>query len=191
MEDKFDFMQVNIMYGSLAWLFFTGAVAFTLLRRSNWEGFYWNHFMFFPASLLLLFHTRANWHGWFAMIMPLFQYDYFLRWLGKYFRKFEVADLTIAADHPTTPTCKVTIKKTDTTATPFGRWAGFDWEPGSYVWLSFGGKSFEIKLRRPRRRPFPRPGTSTRTRFRRRRTRRRRNSRFTSNRSGNRASSAT
>jgi ferredoxin-NADP reductase len=149
LEDKFDFMHVNIMFGSLAWLFFTGAVAFTLLRRSNWEGFYWNHFMFFPASILLLFHTRANWHGWFAIIMPLFQYDYFLRWLGKYFRKFEVADLTIAADHPATPTCKLTIKKTDTTATPFGKWAGFDWEPGSYVWLSFGGKSFEIKLRQP------------------------------------------
>jgi len=127
-NDKMDVFKVNPQLGIAAfilwsWLMFT---SFDYFRRKAWGMWYLNHFTFFPAVLLTLFHNRPVLLPWSAAAAGFFYVDAGIRGYMKFMRKSEVKEASVLPGG----VAKLVVSTGDNMV----------YEPGQYVWIAFALK---------------------------------------------------
>ncbi len=118
---------VNPSLGIAAFCMWTVVVgsSFSIFRRSAYGLWYANHFSFFPAIVLTLFHNRPRNLPWLAASAGFFYIDAGIRGYMKFMRKSRVVKAEVLPGE----VAKLTIQTGNSMA----------YEPGQYVWLALPG----------------------------------------------------
>jgi ferredoxin-NADP reductase len=145
LHDAVDPMQVNPRFGVAAFVLWTWVMVTSLsyFRRKAWGWFYAGHFIFLPAAVMTLLHTRCvasvrsalchcsrprstcrPAHGpWLIAAAVTFFTDLCIRAYMKFMRKSEVREATVLPGG----VAKLVVATGN----------GMVYEPGQYVWIAF------------------------------------------------------
>lgn len=128
LSDTVDAMQVNPRFGVAAFVLWTWVMVTSLsvFRRKAWGVFYAGHFVFLPAAVMTLLHTRPANGAWLIPAAVTFFVDLLIRGYMKLLRKSEVRDALVLPGG----VAKLVVSTGNRMA----------YEPGQYVWIAFALK---------------------------------------------------